>query len=271
MTDLDREIDQLEQSVLEKRDGSDIHRKLASVMEKIGSLDKTERNKEQGFNFRSIEAITAHARPLLAKAGISNAPKLLDIESTPVESARGSKGYRTTVVMEYTFTAGSDGSSIVVSMPGEAVDYGDKSTSKAAQMAFKYALTQALLIGSGEADPDTQSPDVGRSESSRDSSRGRSRSRSSGEASKQAATDPAEGGRPGAREWGITARARLLEAVSGDKEKAKEIWKGLAERFRFSAQSYPPEAMLEEVSVALDEIVSDLLLGDSTSPVTDES
>jgi hypothetical protein len=139
---------------------SDIHTKLAKIAGEIGSINKTERNKEQGFNFRSIEQITEKARPLLAKEGVSTAPRMISLEHSEVTAKSGARGYRAVVVMEYTFTAGSDDSSVTTSMPGEAVDYGDKSTSKAVQMAYKYALTQVLQVGSGD-DPDAHSVDVG--------------------------------------------------------------------------------------------------------------
>lgn len=139
---------------------SAIHQKLAQIAGEIGPINKDERNKEQGFNFRSIEAITEKARALFAKAGISVAPKLISAEHSEVTSQKGNRGFRCIAVMGYTFTAAEDDSSIEVSMAGEAIDYGDKATSKAVQMAFKYALTQALLIGSGEADPDAHTPDA---------------------------------------------------------------------------------------------------------------
>lgn len=140
---------------------SDIHGKLAKIAAAIGPINKDELNKEQNFKFRSIEQITDRARPLLADAEISVAPKVLTIEHTEVTSRNNTRGFRCVVTMQYTFTAASDDSALVVEMPGEAIDYGDKSTSKACQMAYKYALTQALMIGSGEADPDGQSPDFG--------------------------------------------------------------------------------------------------------------
>ena len=143
---------------------SDIHTKLASIAGEIGAINKTERNKEQGFNFRSIEAITGAVRPLLAKEGVSIAPKMLSLESSEVTAKSGARGFRSVVEMQYTFTAGSDDSSVTVSMPGEAVDYGDKSTSKAVQMAYKYALTQVLQVGSGD-DPDAHSVEIGHSDS----------------------------------------------------------------------------------------------------------
>ncbi len=139
----------------------DIHAKLAKVAGAIGPINKDSVNKEQHFNFRSIEQITAAVRPLFAVEGVSVAPKMLSIEHAEVVAKSGARGWRALVVMQYTFTAGSDGSSVETSVPGEAVDYGDKSTSKAVQMAYKYALTQVLQVGSGEADPDGQPVEIG--------------------------------------------------------------------------------------------------------------
>lgn len=138
---------------------SDIHTKLAAVAGAIGPINKDEYNKDQGFAYRSIEQITERVRPLLAGQGVSVAPKMLTLDHAEVVSKHGTRGWRTVVVMQYTFGAGTDDSTVEVSMPGEAVDYGDKSTSKAVQMAYKYALIQALQIGSG-GDPDGQTVEV---------------------------------------------------------------------------------------------------------------
>lgn len=139
---------------------TDVHTKLAKIAGEIGPINKDEQNKEQGFKFRSIEAITDKARPLLAKEGISVMPWVLSREYSEITARSGARGFRCIAEVQYTFTAGSDGSTAVASMIGEAVDYGDKSTSKAAQMAYKYALTQVLQIGSGD-DPDSHSPEAG--------------------------------------------------------------------------------------------------------------
>lgn len=170
---------------------SDIHTKLAKIAGEIGPINKDAKNKEQNFMFRSIESITERVRPLFAEAGISIAPKVISFEYSDVTSSKGTRGFRCVAHVGYTFTAAEDGSSIELSMVGEAIDYGDKSTSKAVQMAFKYALTQALLIGSGEADPDSHTPE---------------------------AMAPREVSAMTA------AKLKLVEAVSGDSAKAKELW-----------------------------------------------
>ena len=60
-----------------------------------------------------------------------------------------------TVVVAYTFTA-PDGSSIVTSAAGEAMDSGDKATPKAMSVAYRTALLQALCLPTDESR--TQTP-----------------------------------------------------------------------------------------------------------------
>lgn len=136
-----------------------IYEAMATAAGRIGALAKTEKNKEQNFMFRSIDAVLAAAKPVFAELGIAVLPQVVEKDYQEVQSSRGTKGWRCTVTMAYTF-AHKDGSSVVVSMGGEAVDYGDKSTTKAEQMAYKYALTQVLMIGSTETDPDSESHDI---------------------------------------------------------------------------------------------------------------
>lgn len=136
-----------------------IHELLAAAAGRVGAIGKTEKNKEQGFMFRSIDAIVSAAKPVFYDLGIAVTPRLVSMFHEPVQSSRGTKGWRCVVEMEFTFTA-PDGSSRTASMPGEAIDYGDKSTTKAAQMAFKYCLTDVLLVSSGDTESDAETHDV---------------------------------------------------------------------------------------------------------------
>ena len=137
--------------------------RLAAAAAGVGPIEKGERNKQQGFDFRSIEAITGRARSVFADYGLSLVPsRIVSIHSEPVESKGGSSGWRTSVIVEYVLGCDVDGAgaeTVTLQMAGEAVDYGDKSTSKAVQMAYKYALTEALLIGA-EADADAESHEL---------------------------------------------------------------------------------------------------------------
>lgn len=128
---------------------------LAAVAAELGGIDKSERNTEQNFNFRSIDAIAGAVRPLFGKHGLSVVPHIESVEYSDVESRRGTKGYRCVAWVNYTICH-ADGSSVEVRMVGEAVDFGDKSTSKAIQMAYKYMLTELCMVGAGDRDPDSQ-------------------------------------------------------------------------------------------------------------------
>lgn len=137
-----------------------IHGALASAAGQIGALAKTEKNKEQGFMFRSIDAILAASKPVFAELGISVTPRVIEKDYQEITAKSGARGWRCTVTMAYQFALAEDGSTVHCSMAGEAIDYGDKATTKAEQMAYKYVLTQVLGIGSTEADPDSESHEV---------------------------------------------------------------------------------------------------------------
>lgn len=216
---------------------SDIHSKLAKIAGEIGPINKDERNREQGFNFRSIEQITAAARPLFAAEGISVAPQVIKLEHSEVTAKSGARGFRAIVHMAYIFTAGSDGSFVETSMVGEAVDYGDKSTSKAVQMAYKYALTQVLQVGSGD-DPDAQSVDVGQVDKPK------------GKGKPQATEKPPEAPQtPVSSESGadIKRLKNWLLKEAGDVDLAKRLWRDTLAAYGLGPADTPPADMLSGI------------------------
>ncbi len=135
-----------------------IYGALAEAAGAMKAIAKDQENTQQHFRFRSIETIVAHAKPILADLEISVTPAgFVVISQEEVKAASGTKGFRV-VVNGHWKVAHTDGSYIEAGMLGEAVDYGDKATSKAVQMAYKYMLTQMLGIGSEDAD--SSSPEM---------------------------------------------------------------------------------------------------------------
>lgn len=135
-----------------------LHSALAGAAGAMKAIAKDQTNQQQQFKFRSIEAIVAAAKPLLAERGLAIVPAGFTLISTEqVQSSGGTRGYRSVVSGRWVITH-EDGESISAEMLGEAVDYGDKSVSKAVQMAYKYLLTQ--LLGIGSEDPDGQSVEI---------------------------------------------------------------------------------------------------------------
>lgn len=224
---------------------SEVAKALAAIMGELGPINKDERNKEQGFNFRSIEAITGGARGLFAKHHLAVLPhKIVSVESSEVTARSGAKGFRSVVTVQYLFVSGIDGSQLVAEMVGEAVDYGDKSSSKAVQMAYKYALTEALMVGSAD-DPDSHSPEVGHTEAP-------------AKQRKTKAQPPADPPPPAQTpdEAEFIARktnklkADLLERI-GDIEKAKGIWRSTLQGYGLGPDDLPKLEELEPIEAEL--------------------
>jgi len=67
---------------------------------------------------------------------------------------------RCTLTMQYRFTSLIDGSFLEFESIGQGLDNSDKSSNKAMSGALKYALSQAFMLATGDADPDADSPQV---------------------------------------------------------------------------------------------------------------
>jgi hypothetical protein len=136
---------------------SNIVTALNAVMHEVGAVKKGDFNEGQRFNFRGIDAVVNAVSPALRRNGIVVTPELKSIEYSTVEIGRNrtSMGH-VRVTVAYTFVC-EDGSALTATVPGEAMDSGDKATAKAMSVAFRTALLQALSLPTDEPDPDAQS------------------------------------------------------------------------------------------------------------------
>ncbi len=140
-------------------------------MMELKPINKGATNEAQGFKFRSIDQVYTALNPLLSKHGVFFVPRVLEREfiQTPTEVYDKYNKVtlkkvmnRTILLIEYTFYA-SDGSHVKCVSAGEAMDSGDKATSKAMSIALKYALFQTFCIPTEDEaknDPDAYSPQV---------------------------------------------------------------------------------------------------------------
>ena len=127
---------------------------LAAVMADVQAVRKGDRNAQQGFNFRGIDAVVNAVGPALRAHQVIVTPRVLEHTYGTVEVGKNRTPMaHVTLVAEYTFTA-ADGSSLSCSVLGEAMDSGDKATPKAMSVAFRTALLQALALPTDEPDPD---------------------------------------------------------------------------------------------------------------------
>jgi hypothetical protein len=138
--------------------GPTIFQALARVMSAVKAVGKNDRNNEQNYNFRGIDATVNAVGPALREHGVIIVPEVLDISYRDVTTSRGKPSREVTVKVRYRFY-GPSGDYIDAVTAGESMDFGDKGTPKAMSVAFRVALLQALCLPTDEPDPDSQSYD----------------------------------------------------------------------------------------------------------------
>jgi hypothetical protein len=136
-----------------------IYKAICNIMGDISAIGKNQKNQAQRFNFRGIDDVYNSIHPLFKKHGVfTYCSSIKAISRDEITSKGGGKGWQ--IINEYTFKfCAGDGSSFDVLAHGEAMDYGDKSSNKAAAIAHKYAITQTFCIPTQDMqDPDADSP-----------------------------------------------------------------------------------------------------------------
>lgn len=130
-----------------------VHQAFVLVMADVQSIAKGDRNNQQNFNFRGIDAVMNTVGPSLREHGVVIIPQALEITTERYQSKQGGGMKNATVHMQYT-VYGPAGDSFVGSAYGEAADSGDKSVSKAQSVAYRTFLLQGLTVPTQERDPD---------------------------------------------------------------------------------------------------------------------
>ena len=130
---------------------------ISAVMANLAKngISKDRRNDSQGYAFRGIDDVYNALAPILSDVGLCILPAVKSREVVERTSSNGRTLFYVNVDVDFTFVSTKDGSSHIVSMPGEAMDSGDKATNKAMSAAFKYACLQAFCIPT-EGDNDTE-------------------------------------------------------------------------------------------------------------------
>ena len=139
---------------------SQIHTAVLSVMKDIAStgIAKTQRNQQQGYNFRGVEAAMNELSPLLVKHGITVTASYSELNISERAKEAGKATRFCTLKGAFHFAAG-DGSSVSSECYGEAMDSGDKATIKAQSVAFRTALFQQFVVPTMAMDTEDESTD----------------------------------------------------------------------------------------------------------------
>lgn len=131
----------------------DIFRVIPMMIAECEPIAKDCQNKEQGFKYRSIDAVYKTVQPLLAKYKVFPVSTIIEDHRDKRTTSKGSELLYTRIKMRYTFYA-DDGSHVSTEVIGEGMDSGDKASNKAMSVAYKYALFQLLCIPIATVDPD---------------------------------------------------------------------------------------------------------------------
>lgn len=137
-----------------------IYAAIVGVMQDVGAVGKNDKNTQQNFMYRGIDAVMNALQPAMIKNKLFVVPTVLSEERTERQTTKGGALFYTRLRMKYSFYA-EDGSSVSAEVIGEAMDSGDKATNKAMSIAYKYACFQVFCIPTEEMkDPDAECHDV---------------------------------------------------------------------------------------------------------------
>ena len=131
-----------------------IHELIGTAMKKIGAIGKDSVNSQQGFKYRGIDAVYNALNPVMSELDLFICPEIIDQKREERVNQKGTVITYTILTIKYTVYA-PDGSNISLTVVGEGMDTGDKSSNKAMSVAMKYAMFQLFFIPTEELkDPD---------------------------------------------------------------------------------------------------------------------
>lgn len=130
---------------------------MTSILAKEGISKDKGGNKDINYKFRGIDDIRNNSSPLMKQCALVILPKMTKREEK--ERLTKSGGFALWVVLDvdFHFVNTLDGSSVVLPIIAEAVDYSDKATQKAMSQAYKTMAINAFNIPTeGEQDTDNE-------------------------------------------------------------------------------------------------------------------
>lgn len=133
-------------------------KKISAIVKDIGYIEKTGKNKDQGYNYASAALVFDEVNAAAHKLGVAIIATCNEIEHTEITSKSGTRGLQTTMKVTVEFIDGDTGYTLGGTFPAVGVDYGDKSASKAITAGRRHAVLGFLGIPTG-TDPDEKDPE----------------------------------------------------------------------------------------------------------------
>ncbi len=126
---------------------------FSRVMEDVRAVAKNDRNNDQNYSFRGVDAVMNAVGPALRTHGCLIVPICEQANYRDVLTSRGKPSRECTVMVRYRFY-GPAGDYIEAVTPGESMDFGDKGAPKAMSVAYRTVLLQALCLPTHDPEPD---------------------------------------------------------------------------------------------------------------------
>lgn len=134
---------------------TNVHEALVRIIGDLPAIGKDQHasEKQGGYAYRGIEAITRELQPLLVKYGVVIVPRTRLLEHIEARGMNAS-WTTTTIEVEWTVTHAASQTSITAATLGMGMDGADKGANKAQTQALKYLLLQMFCIADTNDDTD---------------------------------------------------------------------------------------------------------------------
>lgn len=147
--------------------GPRIYRAINAVSAEMArcGIAKSHTNAQDQYQYRSIDDIQSRLAPLLAKHRLCVLPRVLERIAVDRNGARNELLVSVALKVAFDLVSAVDETRHTVEAYGEALDAGDKATSKAMSSAYKAAMLQTFCVPVvGIEDPDSHTYKLQRSD-----------------------------------------------------------------------------------------------------------
>ncbi len=138
-----------------------LFKKWFAVMEAIDHMEKTgEMRQGRGGNYDFVEAaeVVKRVHKELIAHRLAFFPEIVDAQYAEGTTKSGGVSYHWILQLNISIVDIDSGAVWTRAWRGESLDYQDKGLGKALTLCLKYFWLQALLVGTGEPDPDGMVP-----------------------------------------------------------------------------------------------------------------
>ena len=139
---------------------------IASVMAEVTSVSKDDQfnGGTTRYAYRGVDRVVRALSASMRKHGLIMVPTASAIpEYISVSTSNGKPASMVRVLVTYNLYIAENGpvDGLAVTVPGEAMDSGDKAVSKAMSVAWRTALLQTFFLPTEEPDPDSEGYELG--------------------------------------------------------------------------------------------------------------